>query len=271
MEICPKCGGKVKEDSDTFDTWFSSGQWPFASLGYPDSKDFKTFYPTQVMETAGEIIFFWVARMLMLGLKVTGKLPFNTVYLHGLVLDAKGRKMSKSKNNVINPLDFTSKYGTDAFRMGMVIGNTPGTSLALSEDKIRAYKNFANKIWNASRFVLENPSQATGDLSTEDQKIIKEFEDVVKDITSDMENYRFYLAAEKIYHYFWHTFADIIIEKKKKEDDKRILKILLEEQLKTLHPFMPFITEKIWSLLPASRGEPDSKSLLMVEKWPTYN
>jgi len=172
IETCPKCGGKTRVDTDTFDTWFSSGQWPFASLGYPDSKDFKTFYPTQVMETAGEIIFFWVARMLMLGLYMTKKLPFSTVYLHGLVLDAKGRKMSKSKNNVINPLDLTSKYGTDAFRIGMVIGNTPGTSLALSEDKIKAYKNFANKIWNASRFVLENPSQISGDLGAGDQKIM---------------------------------------------------------------------------------------------------
>jgi valyl-tRNA synthetase len=122
IENCPKCNGELKKETDTFDTWFSSGQWPFASLGFPDSKDYKTFYPTQVMETAGEIIFFWVARMLMLGKYMTGKLPFNTVYLHGLVLDAKGQKMSKSKGNVINPLDLTEKYGTDAFRMGMVIG-----------------------------------------------------------------------------------------------------------------------------------------------------
>jgi valyl-tRNA synthetase len=152
---CQKCGGPVRKDSDTFDTWFSSGQWPFASLGYPESDDFKNFYPTDVLETAGDI-FHWVARMIMLGLYVTGKLPFHTVYMHGMVLDAKGQKMSKSKGNVINPLDLTSKYGTDAFRIGMVIGNTPGTSLALSEDKIRAYKNFANKIWNIARFILEN-------------------------------------------------------------------------------------------------------------------
>ena len=274
IEICPKCGKKTKTDTDTFDTWFSSGQWPFASLGYPDSKDFKTFYPTQVMETAGEIIFFWVARMLMLGLNITGKLPFNTVYLHGLVLDAKGRKMSKSKNNVINPLDFTNKYGTDAFRIGMVIGNTPGTSLALSEDKIKAYKNFANKIWNIARFVLEScQGQSFGtetiqglSLATpENKKHLEEFEALVKDVTVDMENYRFYLAAEKLYHYTWHTFADIIIEESKtNETTKKILMFLFKEQLKLLHPFMPFITEKIWSLLP------DSKGLLMVESWPNY-
>ena len=179
-----------------------------------------------------------------------------------MVLDAQGRKMSKSKGNVINPLDLTEKYGTDALRMSLVVGNTPGTSLALAENKIKAYKHFANKIWNASRFVLENLSEASGDLIPEDQKIMEEFGELVKDITADMEGYRFYLAAEKIYHYFWHTFADIIIEKKKKEEDKRILKILLEEQLKLLHPFMPFITEKIWSMM----GDRDG--LLLVEKWP---
>jgi len=265
---CTKCGGKMRKETDTFDTWFSSGQWPFAALGYPDNKDYKNFYPTQVMETAGEIIFFWVSRMLMLGKYITGKLPFSTVYLHGLVLDAKGKKMSKSKGNVINPLDLTAKYGTDAFRMGLVIGNTPGTSLALSEDKIKAYKHFANKIWNASRFVLENSPRGAleedslrAPLEEEDQKYLIEFKEITKDITSDMENYRFYLAAEKIYHYFWHTFADIIIERKKKSEDKRLLRILLEEQLKILHPFMPFITEEIWSML-------DKQNLLMIEKWP---
>jgi valyl-tRNA synthetase len=258
----------LRSETDTFDTWFSSGQWPFASLGYPDSNDYKNFYPTQVLETYGDIIFFWVARMLMLGKYITGKLPFNTVYLHGAVLDAKGKKMSKSKGNVINPLDLIEKYGTDALRMSLIVGNTPGTSLALAEDKIKAYKHFANKIWNASRFVLENTdlSKTTfefTDLSEADQKLVSEFDTLTQDITADMENYRFYLAADKIYHYFWHTFADIIIEQKKKETDKRVLFLLLEKQLKILHPFMPFITEKIWSLLP------NRKNLLMIENWPT--
>ena len=274
IEICPKCGGKTRTDTDTFDTWFSSGQWPFASLGYPDNPDYKEFYPTQVMETAGEIIFFWVARMLMLGKYITGKLPFSTVYLHGLVLDAKGQKMSKSKGNVINPLDLTDKYGTDAFRMALVVGNTPGTSLALSEDKIKAYKHFANKIWNASRFVLENiPSNGLQEMTENDRKTSEEFGSLVSGITNDMENYRFYIAAEKIYHYFWHTFADIIIEDCKKrikedkevESAKNLLYYLLKEQLKILHPFMPFITEKVWSLLS------DSKNLLIVEPWPDYS
>lgn len=265
IKKCEKCGELMEEETDTFDTWFSSGQWPFASLGFPNNKDYKTFYPTQVMETAGEIIFFWVARMLMLGKYITGKLPFNTIYLHGLVLDAKGQKMSKSKGNVINPLELTEKYGTDAFRMALVVGNTPGTSLALSEDKIKAYKHFANKIWNASRFVLENTEELdpdTQDLNTEDIQILNEFKDLLVDITLDMDNYRFYLAGEKIYHYFWHTFADIVIEKKKKEEDKRILIILLKEQLKILHPFMPFVTEKIWEMI---FGEND---ILMIQKWP---
>lgn len=245
------------KDPDTFDTWFSSGQWPFAALGFPDSNDYKEFYPTQIMETAGEIIFFWVARMLMLGKYVTGKFPFNTVYLHGLVLDAKGKKMSKSKGNVINPLDITPKYGTDAFRMGLVIGNTPGTSLALSEDKIKGYKNFANKIWNIARFVL---SQDRG--GEFDKKLVDEFDALAEDVTFDMENYRFYIAAEKIYAYIWHRFADEIIEESKKRPERiETLYYILENSLKLLHPFMPFITEEIWQEL-------NKKNLLMIENWP---
>src|SRR3989344_3856325 len=272
---CPKCGKEVRKDTDTFDTWFSSGQWPFAALGYPDNQDFKKFYPTQVMETAGEIIFFWVSRMLMLGKYITGKLPFNTIYLHGLVLDAKGKKMSKSKGNVINPLELTAKYGTDAFRMALVVGNTPGTSLALSEDKIKAYKHFANKIWNASRFVLDNTKDFNGQKPALDEyskNILVKFEKQIKDITEDMENFRFYLAAEKVYHYFWHEFADVIIEESKnrfKDDTQKpitayLLHTILQNLLKLLHPFMPFITEEIWSILPNQ----EDKKLLMITKWP---
>ena len=199
IKKCGKCGGKVEKDKDTFDTWFSSGQWPFATLESLGKKDFETFYPTNVMETAGEIIFFWVARMLMLGLYVTNKLPFKTVYLHGLVLDAKGQKMSKSKGNVINPLELTEKFGTDALRMGLVVGNTPGTSLALSEDKIKAYKHFANKLWNIARFVLSE--ERTGEVKKE---LVEELDSIIEDVTKDMENYRFYMAGEKIYAYVWH-------------------------------------------------------------------
>ncbi|MBI4158299.1 MAG: valine--tRNA ligase [Candidatus Yanofskybacteria bacterium] len=278
---CEFCEAKFTRDPDTFDTWFSSGQWPFASLGYPDSKDYKEFFPTDVMETAGEIIFFWVARMIMLSLYTTGKIPFKTVYLHGLILDAKGRKMSKSKGNVINPLDLTDKYGTDALRMGLVIGNTPGTSLALAEDKIKGQKHFANKLWNIARFVLMSvPSGrdfASGGsdarLAPGDEKILADLKTFVRDITEDMDNYRFYLAAEKIYHYIWHTFADKIIEESKikladedatiKTSTQRMLMEILATSLKLLHPFMPFVTEEIWSKLPVK-----DKKLLIVEDWP---
>ena len=275
---CDKCGGNVEQDKDTFDTWFSSGQWPFATLGYPDSKDFKSFYPTDVMETAGEIIFFWVARMIMLGLYVTGEVPFKTVYLHGLVLDAKGQKMSKSKGNVIDPMILTEKFGTDALRIGLVIGNTPGTSLALSEDKIKAYKHFANKIWNITRFVLSN-TENWGDkkpdvISEQDQKILEELNNLIKDVTLDMDNYRFYLAALKLYHYVWHTFADKIIEESKEklksdnsetvESIRYTLRYILETSLILLHPFMPFITEEIWGNL----ENKDNKQLLMTTSWP---
>lgn len=277
MTVCIDCGGALKKDNDTFDTWFSSGQWPFAVLGYPDGADYKNFYPTDVMETAGEIIFFWVSRMIMLGLYRTGKVPFKTVYLHGLVLDAKGQKMSKSKGNVINPLDFTAKYGTDAFRMGLVIGNTPGTSLALSEDKVSAYKKFANKIWNITRFVLESTvgHEIRADFSgysAVDEKLTAERTVLIQEITKEMDEYKFYLVAEKLYHYVWHEFADKILEESKvifrdgsdadKESRIQFLLHTLDCMLKSLHPFMPFITEEIWQKM----GK--NKSMLMVEKWP---
>lgn len=259
---CEKCSGDLRKDEDTFDTWFSSSQWPYATLGYPDHKDFKAFYPTQVMETAGDIIFFWVSRMMILGLYRTGELPFKTVYLHGMVLDAKAQKMSKSKGNVINPLDFTAKYGTDAFRIGLTVGNTPGTSLALSEDKIRGYKNFGNKLWNITRFVLENKK----DEEKENQPLLEEFDKILEDITNDMENFRFYMAAEKIYHYIWHRFADEIIEESKKNEEvKSVLSPIWEKCLKVLHPFMPFVTEEIWQTMQGDRQE---KNLLMIEEWP---
>jgi valyl-tRNA synthetase len=279
ISSCPKCGGAVKKETDTFDTWFSSGQWPFATLGYPDSKDFKNFYPTSVMETAGEIIFFWVARMIMLGLYVTGKIPFENVYLHGLVLDAKGQKMSKSKGNVINPLDLTDKYGTDAFRIGLVVGNTPGTSLALDENRIKGYRNFANKIWNAGRFIIMNTEgtdiKKKPKLAKEDAKLLSELNKLIAEVTKDMDDFKFYAASEKIYHYFWHTFADKIIEEKKKElengnpAEKSSAKWLLLEIyatcLQILHPFMPFITEEIYTNLLANWP---GKKLLLAEDWP---
>ncbi len=239
--------GWVK-DPDTFDTWFSSGQWPLM---------FEGFYPTDVMETGHDLIFKWIPRMVMFGLYLKKQAPFHTVYLHGLVNDAQGKKMSKSKGNVINPLTLTEKYGTDALRMALIIGNTPGTDLALREDKVKGYKNFANKVWNVSRYVLSQENQ--GELKKE---LVEEFETLAKDITTDMDNYRLYLAAEKIYAYIWHRLADEIIEGSKK--DPSLLSTnyyLLENCLKLLHPFMPFITEEIW-------GELKKDNLLMIEPWP---
>ena len=275
---CKKCGGNLKKETDTFDTWFSSGQWPYAVLGYPKSKDFKTFYPTDVMETGGDLIFFWVSRMIMFSLYNTKKIPFKNIYLHGLVMDAKGQKMSKSKGNVINPLDLTEKFGTDALRMALVVGNTPGTSLPLDENRIKGYRNFTTKIWNASRFVLMNlegynPKEKIK-LGTKDKKILKDFQKQAKEITKEMEGFRFYTAAEKIYHYFWHTFCDKIIEEQKprllgsnindKKSSQHLLLAILSESLKILHPFMPFVTEEIYQRLPAKNKE----SCIMVENWP---
>jgi valyl-tRNA synthetase len=246
------------QDPDTFDTWFSSGQWPFATLGYPDSLDFKTYYPTSVMETGYDILFFWVMRMIMLGLYRTGEVPFKDVYLHGLVRDAQRQKMSKSKGNVINPLDVAQMYGTDALRMALLVGNTPGQDMALAEDKIKAYKLFANKVWNIARFVLSQEKE--GDIKTE---LKEEFDALAKEVTADIENYRVYMAAEKLYHYLWGRFAaEILEESKGKPEYGKTLYYILENSLKLLHPFMPFITEEIWASMPNQKG------LLMVEEWP---
>jgi len=258
------------QDEDTLDTWFSSGTWTFSTLGWPDkTDDLKTYHPTTFMCPGYELIFFWVARMILMTTYAVGQIPFKTVYFHGMVRDAQGRKFSKSLDNGVDPLEIINQYGTDALRMALTVGIGPGNDSKFDVAKVKAYKNFANKIWNIARFVLENNQELKSDLKiaeTDEQnkKYLEEFGNLVKDVTADMENYRFYLAAEKLYHYTWHTFADIIIEESKKNDNtKKILMFLFRGQLKLLHPFMPFITEKIWSLLP------NSKNLLMVEKWPS--
>lgn len=273
LTVCEKCGGELVKDTDTFDTWFSSGQWPLATLGYPDSEDFKKYYPTNLMETAGDILFFWVARMVMLGLYRTGDVPFKNVYLHGVVRDAKGKKMSKSKGNVVSPLEISTKYGTDAMRMGLVVGNTPGTDMNLDEQKINGYKKFANKIWNATRFVMENIEGVTeGELNAADTELYAVWRAKLADITLDLESYRYHLASEKIYDYFWKTFCDEIIETHKvriqNDDEKasaqRLLKKILREMIITLHPFMPFITETLWQLI-----KEESDDMLLVTEWAT--
>jgi valyl-tRNA synthetase len=273
-----KIPDKDNTRGDVFDTWFSSGQWPFATLMTTKKGDFEKYYPTDVMETGWDILFFWVARMIMLGLYVTGKIPFRYVYLHGLVRDKDRQKMSKSKGNVIDPLGVIDIYGADALRMALVIGNTPGSDPIIYEEKIRGYRNFTNKIWNASRFVLMNLSDFNPknkpNLKNRDKKILKNLKNFSQEITKLMENFRFYKAAEKLYHYFWHTFCDKIIEaekprlrsenKKERLASQYLLLEILKTNLKLLHPFIPFITEEIYQKLPLK----NKKKCLMIEKWP---
>jgi len=274
-------GIPIPEDPNgqVFDTWFSSGQWPFATLKTTHGKDdFKNFYPTSVMETGWDILFFWVARMIMLGLYATGKVPFKYVYLHGLIRDKDKQKMSKSKGNVIDPLGIMDIYGTDGLRMALVVGNTPGNDLVISEEKIKGYRNFATKIWNASRFLLMNlqdyDPKAKVKFGAKDKKIINDLKKFSKKVSKQIDDFKFYMAAEEIYHYFWHTFCDKIIESqkenlygqdaKKKQISQHLLMLLLSDLLKILHPFMPFITEQIYQHLPLE----NKKKCLLVEDWP---
>jgi valyl-tRNA synthetase len=251
------------QDSDTLDTWFSSGLWTFSTLGWPEkTKDLETFHPTSVLETGYEILFFWVARMVLMSEYALGEVPFKTVFLHGTVRDDKGQKMSKSLGNGIDPIDVAKKFGADAGRMALVVGTAPGTDSKISEDKIKGYKNFANKLWNIARFVLgqENKGELKDDLK-------EEFNLLTKSITEDLENYQLHIASEKIYHYIWHRLADEIIEESKnKEDYGATLYYLLENSLKLLHPFMPFVTEEIWSSF--AKDSDGQACLLMIEKWP---
>ncbi len=273
---CP-CGGTFEADTDTFDTWFSSGQWPILALGYPDKKDL-SYYPTDVMETGRDLIFKWIPRMVIFGLYLKGEVPFHTVYLHGMVNDKHGKKMSKSKGNVVSPIELTDKYGADALRIALVVGNTPGSDIALAEDKIKGYKHFCNKIWNASRFVLSNIDDTTLDtprpvLTTRDEEILAELGTTIVSVTAHLENFRFHLATEELYHYFWNTFADTILEEMKsrlagddavsKKSAQWVLLHILATTIKMLHPFIPFITEELWGVLPRT-----STSLLIIEPWP---
>ncbi len=278
IATCPKCKGAVRKDTDTFDTWFSSGQWPLLVLGYSKGKDWKTFHPTDVMETGHDLIFKWVPRMVIFSLYLEKKVPFHTVYLHGLVNDAAGKKMSKSKGNVISPQTLIDTYGADALRMALVVGNAPGTDMALSENKIKGYKNFANKVWNIARFVLSNTEGIVADEKAinadADNTLIKELYNLTVDVTQDMDAHRYHLASEKIYHYVWHRFADQVLEESKAmlagidavaaASRKQTLLSILKTSLILLHPFMPFLTEEIWTHLPNKDAE-----LLMVAPWPT--
>ncbi len=278
ISTCIKCGADVEQEQDTFDTWFSSGQWPLCVTDFGGaSTDFVTYYPTAVMETGKDILFFWVARMVMLGLYRTGDVPFKTIYLHGMVRDKHGKKMSKSKGNVIAPSEIQDKYGTDALRMGLMMNNVPGTDMNLDPDKVNAHKKFANKLWNITRFVLDNTADYVPpvDHTDADTQFENEFlHPKVIAINADMENDRFDLAAEKIYHFIWDHFASQVIEESKpllagsaaeRASRQRMLTHYLVTSLKLLHPFMPFVTETIWQELPPSMKDTD---ILMVAPWP---
>ena len=267
------------QDEDTLDTWFSSGLWTFSTLGWPnDTDDLRTYHPTSVLETGYDIIFFWVARMILMSTYVLDTIPFKTVYLHGLVRDGQGRKMSKSLGNIIDPLEMNAKYGTDAVRMSLIIGTGPGNDTKMSEDKIKAYKNFANKLWNITRFVLSSTEGLSLDpsftaWSDRDSALIVEQDALVNEITREMDEYKFYLVGEKLYAYAWHNFADAILEESKgilatgtdaeKASRQQFLLHTLELILKALHPFMPFVTEEIWKDMPIEGRKP-----LIIETWP---
>jgi valyl-tRNA synthetase len=268
------------QDPDTLDTWFSSGLWTFSTLGWPENTDdLKTYHPTTVLETGYDILFFWVARMILMSTYQLGQVPFKNVYLHGLVRDEKNRKMSKSIGNTIDPLDMIDKYGADATRLSLIVGAAPGNDVPLSENKVRAYKKFANKVWNISRFILTNITDtdwtSTPKLSQRDNEILAELRANVTEVTTDIEKFSLYLAAEKAYHYIWHELADKVLEESKpilsgedieaKYARQYVLKECLVTSLKLLHPFMPFVTETIWQHAPDTIKE---RKLLMVERWP---
>lgn len=269
-----------EQDPDTLDTWFSSGLWTFSTLGWPaQTPDLATYHPTTVLETGYDILFFWVARMVLMSGFHLGEIPFTHVYLHGLVRDEKGQKMSKSIGNIIDPLTMIEKYGADATRLSLIIGAAPGNDTKLSEDKVRGYKHFANKLWNVARFVLTHTEDfdhhAPAEYSVRDQEILTSLRAIAEEVTDDIAHYRLYLAAEKAYHYVWHELADRILEESKdiltgndvaaRHTRQHVLYTCLVTSLKLLHPFMPFVTETIWQRLPKTDRE-----LLMVASWPDF-
>ena len=281
---CEACGcTKLTRDEDVLDTWFSSGLWPFSTLGWPDlgSEDLKYWYPTTDMVTGYDIIFFWVARMVVSGMEQMKKEPFKTVFIHGLVRDDKGRKMSKSLGNGIDPLEMAEKYGADALRFNLITGNSPGNDMRFYVEKCEAMRNFANKIWNASRYVLMNLTvEGTGlpdaaDLEIEDKWVLSKLNTLIKEVTENMDAYELGVASAKVYDFIWDTYCDWYIELTKArlygEDEKsklaaqKVLVYVLDQFLRLLHPFMPFITEEIWQAIP------HEGKFLMLADWPKYD
>ena len=280
---CPKCGSKnLEQDPDTLDTWFSSALWPFSTLGWPDNtKELEHYYPTNTLVTGYDIIGFWVSRMIFSALEHTGKAPFDTVLIHGLVRDALGRKMSKSLGNGIDPLEIIENYGADALRFALATGNSPGNDMRFSDEKIEASRNFANKLWNANRFILMNldedePAPHIPDnLAIEDKWILARYNDLVKSVTTALENFELGIAVQNLYDFIWDIFCDWYIEIAKirlngeseegKKTAKAVLVYVMSNTLKLLHPFMPFITEEIWQALP-HEGES-----IMISEWCKYD
>ena len=278
---CQHCHSThIHQEEDVLDTWFSSALWPFSTLGWPDegSEDFQYFYPTDVLVTGYDIIFFWVARMIFSACEHTGKPPFHTVFIHGLVRDDKGRKMSKSLGNGIDPLEMADQYGADALRFNLITGNSPGNDMRFYTERCEAMRNFANKIWNASRFLMMNLTidrcELPGRLELEDKWILSKLNSVIPEVTENMERYELGVAAQKVYDFIWDSYCDWYIELTKTrlqgedEDSKlwaqQVLCYVLTETLKLLHPFMPFITEEIWQALP------HSGDYLMLQQWPQH-
>ncbi len=278
---CPKCGKKMRRDPDTLDTWFSSALWPFSTLGWPDkTEDLEYFYPTNTLVTGYDIIFFWVVRMMFSGIENMGKVPFDTVLIHGLVRDSQGRKMSKSLGNGIDPLEIISEYGADALRFTLATGNSPGNDMRYMDDKVKSSRNFANKIWNASRFIIMNLSEdleingLPETLNIEDKWIISKFNNLSREVNENLDKFELGVAVAKLYDFIWDVYCDWYIELTKprimvggetKENAQKVLVWVMKGMLKLLHPFMPFITEEIWQVLVKDANP------IMLEDFPVYN
>mgnify|MGYP000676040807 CR=1 FL=1 len=279
--VCPKCGKPMRQDPDTLDTWFSSALWPFSTLGWPDNtEELKYFYPTNTLVTGYDIIFFWVVRMMFSGLKNMGEVPFDTVLIHGLVRDEQGRKMSKSLGNGIDPLKVIDEFGADALRFMLATGNAPGNDMRYSDDKVKAARNFANKLWNASRFIMMNLPEnfqyhgLPEDLELEDRWIVSKFNAVAKEVGENLDKFEIGVASAKIYDFIWDVYCDWYIELTKPriqaggaamEKAQAVLVWVMRGMLKLLHPFMPYITEEIWQVLT------DGESMIIVESYPVYD
>ena len=282
VKTCPKCGGsRLEQDPDTLDTWFSSALWPFSTLGWPDkTADLDYFYPTSTLVTGYDIIFFWVARMIFSAVEHTGKAPFDTVLIHGLVRDAQGRKMSKSLGNGIDPMEVIDEFGADALRLTLVTGNSPGNDQRYIPEKVTASRNFANKIWNAARFILMNLSdelttpELPKELQAEDKWVLSKYNTLVREVNQNMEKFELGVAVQKLYDFIWDILCDWYIELTKARlnaggeaslSAQKVLVYVMSNTLKLLHPFMPFITEEIWQALPH-----DGESI-MIAKYPEYD